>query len=125
MSMSEVIESIEKDMWRDLESRSIPESQPEMIDCTTLGEEPNSQHICGRISNGYSSKVPCISKDDSMPEELRRGVEEALKKRYCSTCRHYIERDGECCNADSDYCGGFRGLDDSCEHWEGWKNGKV
>lgn len=77
MSMAEVIESIEKDMWRDLESRSIPEIQPEMIDCTTLGEEPNSQHICGRISNGYSSKVPCISKDDS------------------------------------------------CEHWEGWKNGKV
>ena len=36
-------------LCRDLESRSIPESQPEMIDCTTLGEEPNSQHICGRI----------------------------------------------------------------------------
>lgn len=49
MSMAEVIESIEKDMCRDLESRSIPESQPEMIDCTTLGEESNSQHICGRI----------------------------------------------------------------------------
>ena len=124
MSMAEVIESIEKDMWRDLESRSIPESQQEMIDCTTLGEEPNSQHICGRISGGYSPKVPCICKDDSMPEELRR-VEEALKKRYCSTCRHYIEHDEECCNTDSDYCGGFRGLDDSCEHWEVWKNGKV
>ena len=41
MSMAEVIESIEKDMWQDLESRSVPESQPEMIDCTTLGEEPN------------------------------------------------------------------------------------
>ena len=120
MSMAEVIESIEKDMWRDLESRSVPEEQPEMIDCTTLGDKPNSQHICGRISGGYSSKVPCISKDDSMPEELRRGVEEALEKRYCSTCRHYINRDGECCNTDSDYCGGFRGLDDSCEHWEGW-----
>lgn len=64
MSMTEVIESIEKDMWRDLESRSITESQAEMIDCTTLGEEPNSQHICGRISGGYSSKVPCIIKSD-------------------------------------------------------------
>ena len=80
MSIAEVIESIEKDIWRDLDSRSIPESQPEMIDCTTLGEESNSQHICGRISGGYSSKVPCICKDDSMPEELRRGFEEALKK---------------------------------------------
>ena len=80
MSMEEVIESIEKDMWRDLESRSVPESHQEMIDCTTMGDKPE----------------------------------------YCSTCRHYIERDGECCNTDSDYCGGFRGLDDSCEHWEGW-----
>ena len=44
MSMAEVIENIEKDMWRDLESRSIPESPQEMIDCTTLGEEPNSLH---------------------------------------------------------------------------------
>lgn len=58
MSMAEVIESIEKDMWRDLESRSIPESHQEMIDCTTLGEESNSQHIWGRISGGYLSKVP-------------------------------------------------------------------
>ena len=124
MSMTEVIESIEKDMWRDLENRSIQESHPEMIDCTTLGEEPNSQHIYGRISGNYSSKVPCIS-ENSMPEELRRGVEEELKKSYCSTCRHYIERDGECCNTDSDYFGGLRGLDDSCEHWEGWENGKV
>lgn len=120
MSMAEVIESIEKDMWRDLESRSVPGSQQEMVDCTTLGEEPNSQHLCGRISGEYSSKIPCMSKDNSMPEELRRAVEEALKKEYCSTCRHYITRDGECCNEDSDYCGGFRGLDDSCEHWEGW-----
>jgi hypothetical protein len=79
MSMAEVIESIEKDMWRDLESRSVPEEQMEVIDCTTLGEEPNSQHICGRISGNYSSKVPWIS-ENSMPEELRRCVEEALKK---------------------------------------------
>ena len=45
MSMAEVIESIEKDMWRDLESRSVPE----MIDCATLGEEPHSKYLCGRI----------------------------------------------------------------------------
>lgn len=119
MSMAEVIESIEKDMWRELGSRSVPESQQEMIDCTTLGEEPNSKHIYGRISGGYSSKTPWTI-DNSVSEEIRRVVEEALKKGYCSTCRHYIVRDGECCNEDSDYCGGFRLLDDSCEHWEGW-----
>ena len=39
--MAEVIESIEKDMWQDLESRIIPESQQEMIDCTTLGDKPD------------------------------------------------------------------------------------
>lgn len=41
-----------------------------------------------------------VLSENSMPEELRRAVEEALKKRYCSTCRHYINRDGECCNAE-------------------------
>lgn len=40
MSMAEVIESIEKDMWRDLESRSVPEEQPEMVDCKTLEDKP-------------------------------------------------------------------------------------
>lgn len=49
MSMAEVIESIEKDMWQDLENRSVPESQQEMIDCTTLGKEPHSKYLCGRI----------------------------------------------------------------------------
>lgn len=78
MSMAEVIESIEKDMWQELGER-IDEPHEE-VDCQTLEDKPE----------------------------------------YCSTCRHYINRDGECCNTDSDYCGGFRGLDDSCEHWEGW-----
>lgn len=78
MSMAEVIESIEKDMRRELGER-IGEPNEE-VDCRTLDDKP----------------------------------------KYCSTCRHYIERDGECCNTDSDYCGGFRCLDDSCEHWEGW-----
>lgn len=95
MSMAEVIESIEKDMQRELESRSVPEDQQEVIDCTTLGEEPEV--------------VDCRTLED--------------KTEYCSTCSHYIVRDGECCNADSDYCGGFRLLDDSCEHWEGWNSG--
>ena len=78
MSMAEVIESIEKDMWRELEKRI---------------DEPHEKANCQTL--------------EDVPE-------------YCSTCRHYIERDGECCNEESDYCGGFRGLDDSCEHWEGW-----
>ena len=57
MSMIRSIESIEKDMWRELESRRVPEEQPEMIDCTTLGEEPNSRQIVGRTTNGqYETK---------------------------------------------------------------------
>lgn len=57
MSMAEVIESIEKDMWRDPESRNVPEEQQEMIDCTTLGGEPNSRQIVGRTTNGqYETK---------------------------------------------------------------------
>jgi hypothetical protein len=57
MSMAEVIESIEKDMWRELESRSVPEEQLEMIDCTTLGEEPNSRQVVGITTNGrYETK---------------------------------------------------------------------
>lgn len=48
MSMAEVIESIEKDMWRDLQKRSEPEEQPEMIDCSTLGDVPGTNVIKGR-----------------------------------------------------------------------------
>ena len=76
MSMAEVIESIEKDMWQELGKR-IGEPHEE-VDCHTLEDKPE----------------------------------------YCSTCRHY--GDEECYNEYSDYCGGFRCLDDSCEHWEGW-----
>lgn len=78
MSIADVIESIEKDMWRELGER-IGEPNEE-VDCRTLDDKPE----------------------------------------YCSTCRYCINRDGECCNADSDYCGDFRCLDDSCEHWKGW-----
>ena len=48
MSVAEVIESIEKDMWRDLQKRTEPEEQPEMIDCSTLGDVPMSNVIKGR-----------------------------------------------------------------------------
>lgn len=114
MSMAEVIESIEKDMWRDLESRSVPESQQEMVDCTTLGDKPevNPKKINTDILKDFPST------NWTLEGMIDSGLNNT--KEYCSTCRHYIERDGECCNADSDYCGGFRGLDDSCEHWEGW-----
>lgn len=47
MSVAEVIESIEKDMWRDLQKRSEPEEQSEMIDCSTLGDVPMSNVIKG------------------------------------------------------------------------------
>lgn len=34
--------------------------------------------LCGDISGGYLTKAPCISKDDSIPEELRKNVEKAI-----------------------------------------------
>ena len=33
----------------------------------------------GDISGDYSTKTPCISKDDSIPEWLRRNVEKELR----------------------------------------------
>ena len=35
--------------------------------------------LCGDISGGYSTKTPCISKDDSIPEWLRKNVEKKLR----------------------------------------------
>lgn len=57
MSMAEVIKSIEREAFR----------------------EAQSQKIRGDISGGYLTKTPCISKDDSIPEELRKNVEKELK----------------------------------------------
>ena len=57
MSMAEVIKSIEREALR--------EAQP--------------QELYGDISGGYSTKTPCISKDDSIPEELRKNVEKKLR----------------------------------------------
>ena len=37
--------------------------------------------LCGELSGGYSTKTPCISKDDSIPEWLRKNVEK--KSRDC------------------------------------------
>lgn len=45
MSMVDVIDSIEKNMWREMEKRSEPEEQPEMIDCSTLGDVPGTNVI--------------------------------------------------------------------------------
>ena len=33
---------------------------------------------CGELSGGYSTKTPCIGKDDSIPEWLRKNVEKAI-----------------------------------------------
>lgn len=38
--------------------------------------------LCGDISGGYLTKAPCISKDDSIPEWLRKNVEKKLKERF-------------------------------------------
>ena len=112
MSMAEVIESIEKDMWQELGKR-INEPHEE-VDCQTLEDKPDV--------NPKKINTDILKYFPSTNWTLEGMIGSGLKniKEYCSTCRHYINRDGECCNADSDYCGGFRGLDDSCEHWEGW-----
>ena len=35
--------------------------------------------LCGELSGGYSTKTPCIGKDDSIPEWLRKNVEKKLR----------------------------------------------
>ena len=37
-----------------------------------------STMLCGELSGGYSTKTPCIGKDDSIPEWLRKNVEKAI-----------------------------------------------
>ena len=49
--------------------------------------EALSQKFCGDISGGYLTKTPCISKDDSIPEWLRKNVEKKL--RDCFKEREY------------------------------------
>lgn len=52
--------------------------------------------LCGDISGGYSTKTPCISKDDSIPEWLRKNVE---KKFYeCFYRQEPIEPNNKKCN---------------------------
>ena len=57
MSMAEVIKSIEREAFR----------------------EAQSKELCGDISGGYLTKAPCISKDNSIPKELRKNVEKELR----------------------------------------------
>ena len=91
MSMAEVVKSIEREALREAQSHEIGGLNGEPIDCSTLEDEPVivadnevdrqalrvalSQKFCGDISGGYLTKAPCISKDDSIPEELRKNVE--------------------------------------------------
>ena len=112
MSMAEVIESIEKDMWQELGKR-IDEPHEE-VDCHTLEDKPEVSPK--KINTDILKDFP--STNWTLEGMLGSGLKDI--KEYCSTCRHYIERDRECYNEYSDYCGGFRCLDDSCEHWEGW-----
>ena len=96
MNMAEVIKSIERETLRKAQSREIGGRNGEPIDCSTLEDEPLivadneadrqafrvalSQKFCGDMSGGYLTKTPCISKDDSIPEELRKNVEKKLKE---------------------------------------------
>ncbi len=43
---------------------------------------------------------------------------EAMTKKYCSTCKWYDTDEGVCCNGYSEYRADFRTLDDTCEKWE-------
>ena len=40
--------------------------------------EHQNTMLCGDISGGYSTKTPCIGKDDLIPEWLRKNVEKAI-----------------------------------------------
>ena len=41
--------------------------------------EHQNTMLCGELSGGYSTKTPCIGKDDSIPEWLRKNVEKKLR----------------------------------------------
>ena len=91
MSMAEVIKSIEREALREAQSHEIGGRNGKPIDCSTLEDElaieadieadrqalrvALSQKFRGDISGGYLTKTPCISKDNSIPEELRKNVE--------------------------------------------------
>lgn len=98
MSMAEVIKSIEREALREAKSREIGGLNGESIDCSTLEDEPIivadneaneqtlraalSQKFCGDMSGGYLTKTPCIGKDDSIPEWLRKNVEKKLRDQF-------------------------------------------
>lgn len=96
--MAEVIKSIEREALREAQSHEIGGLNGKPIDCSTLGDEPVivadneadrqvlrvalSQKFCGDMSGGYLTKAPCISKDDSIPEELRKNIEKKLRDSF-------------------------------------------
>lgn len=96
--MAEVIKSIEHEALREAQLREIGGLNGKSIDCSTLEDEPVivagneadrqalrvalSQKFCGDISGGYLTKAPCISKDDSIPEELRKNAEKKLRDHF-------------------------------------------
>lgn len=98
MSMAEVIKSIEREAFREAQSHEIGDRNGEPIDCSTLEDKPLivadneadrqafraalSQKFCGDMSGGYLTKAPCISKDDSIPEWLRKNVEKKLRDQF-------------------------------------------
>lgn len=96
--MAEVIKSIEREALREAQTHEIGSRNGKPIDCSTLGDEPVivadneadrqalrvalSQKFCGDMSGGYLTKAPCISKDDSIPEELRKNIEKKLRDSF-------------------------------------------
>lgn len=49
---------------------------------------------------------------------VRNWRNEAMTKKYCSTCKWYHTDEGVCCNGYGEYRSDFRTLDDTCEKWE-------
>ena len=72
MSMAEVIKSIEHEALREAQSK-------ELCGDISGGYLTQTQKLRGDISGGYLTKAPCISKDNSIPKELRKNVEKELK----------------------------------------------
>ena len=43
--------------------------------------------------------------------------DEIGNKKYCCTCKWYVEFEGVCTNGDSEFRSDFRCLDDTCDCW--------
>ena len=72
MSMAEVIESIEKDMWKQIDARTIGEEPPSgTIDCTTLGDELENPKYCCTCKFYDLDNGTCMNKKSDFYSEFQ------------------------------------------------------